>query len=248
MQSRFLLWISKWIPLYSIIPLIACFTFNSIVYSGVMPLTANRYHYDFTTSLDRKVPLIPEFLIIYFGCYLFWMVNYILIARQGKEHFYRFQVADLLSRAICFCFFLLIPTTNVRPEIVEMGMFSQLLEFLYQIDPATNLFPSIHCLVSWFCYIGIRGQKQVPKWYRGFSCVFAILVFVSTQVTKQHYIVDIIGAVIIAEFTYKVGQKTNIYHINKNFFEKINRRFGWEQKGGLESQHKGKIQVGEYER
>lgn len=31
--------------------------------------------------------------------------------------------------------------------------------------------PSIHCLVSWFCYIGIRGRSNIPKAYRGFHAV-----------------------------------------------------------------------------
>lgn len=71
----------------------------------------------------------------------------------------------------------------------------------------TRLFSVNHCLVSWFCYIGIRGQKQIPKWYQRFSLVFAILVCVSTQVTKQHYIVDVFGGIAVAEICYRISGK-----------------------------------------
>lgn len=215
-----------WIPKYSIIPLIAGFLFNTFIYGGVMPIAKSWYHYDFTTSLDRLIPVIPSFVVIYLGCYLFWGINYILIAKQGKEHFYRFQVADLLSRLICLIFFLLLPTTNTRPELLGNSIYEQLLSFVWSIDPPVNLFPSIHCLVSWFCYIGIRGQKAVPKWYQRFSCIFAICVFLSTQFTKQHYMIDIVGGVAIAELTYLFGQKTNFYRLNCSFFEAMNRKFG----------------------
>lgn len=212
------------IPTYSIIPLLAGLLLNNIIYTGVMPIAKNWKHYDFTTAFDRLVPVIPSFTIIYLGCYLFWAVNYILIAKQGKEHFYRFQVADFMSRFICLFFYLVLPTTNVRPEIGNDGIFEQLLLWVWSIDPPVNLFPSIHCLVSWFCYIGIRGQRMVPKWYRICSCIMAILVCLSTQFTKQHYIIDVIAAVFIAEFTYAIGQKTKIYQIHMRFFEAVNQK------------------------
>ena len=92
-----------------------------------------------------------------------------------------------------------VPTTLARPEITGTGIWDQMLNLVYTVDPSANLFPSIHCLVSWFCYVGIRGQKKVPLWYQRFSCVFAVLVCISTQVTKQHYIIDLIGGILLGK-------------------------------------------------
>ena len=145
------------------------------------------------------VPVIPEFTSIYLICYVFWVVNYIMTARISREHMYRFLTADYLSRIVCGIFFVFLPTTLVRPEITGTGFWDQALRFVYSIDQSANLFPSIHCLVSWFCYIGIRHQKKIPVWYQRFSLVFAILVCISTQVTKQHYIIDVFGGIILSE-------------------------------------------------
>ncbi|SEW34300.1 PAP2 superfamily protein [[Clostridium] fimetarium] len=209
------------IPLYSVIPLITCFAFNTLVYYGAMSINSNRYHYDFTTNFDRSVPIIPIFVIIYFICYGFWAINYIIIGRIGREHCMRFVFADISSRCICLIFFILIPTTNIRPEILGNGIGEQLLRHLYSIDHPENLFPSIHCLVSWFCYIGIRGQKQVPRWYRAFSCVFALAVCLSTQLTKQHYIIDVFGGILIAELTYYIAHHSEWYRGVEKIFNKI---------------------------
>lgn len=209
------------VPLYSIVPLVCCFIFNSLIYFGVGLLSEGRFHYDFTLSFDRSVPVIPEFIIIYFGCYIFWIVNSIMIARVSRENCMNYAVAYISSLSICGLFYLFMPTTNVRPDIVGTGISEQLLRWLYSIDKAENLFPSIHCLLSWFCYIGIRGRKEIPKWYRAFSCVFAIMVFLSTQFTKQHYIVDIFGGVAIAEATYYFSSHKE-WHIGvTKLFEKI---------------------------
>lgn len=219
MRGLFKKYIDPLVPLYALIPLITCFVFNTMVYYGTQIINRSRYHYDYTNGFDRMVPLIPSFVLIYFVCYVFWIVNYILVGRVGHEHCMRFVFADITSRVICAVFFILIPTTNIRPEIVGSGFCEDLMRHLYIIDAPENLFPSIHCLVSWFCYIGIRKQKSVPRWYRIFSCIFALLVCVSTQVTKQHYIIDVFGGIIIAEVTYYIGQHTQLYRKLGRFFD-----------------------------
>lgn len=212
------------VPDYAVLPLLACLTVNCLIYSGTAAITEGWKHYDFTLGIDRQVPLIPGFIVVYLGCYLFWLVNYIWIVRQGREHCMRFVTAEILSKFVCCAFFLLIPTTNVRPELIGNDIFTNMLRVIYEVDAATNLFPSIHCLVSWFCYMGLRGQKKVPGAYRAFSCLAAILVFISTQVTKQHYLIDIIGAIVIAEGCWYLGYHTKWYQKTDRIFSRLQRK------------------------
>ena len=75
------------IPEYSLIPLIAAVTVNMGVYGGARMIAGDWLHHNIECGLDRMIPFIPYTVVIYLGCYLFWIVNYILIARQGKlEH------------------------------------------------------------------------------------------------------------------------------------------------------------------
>lgn len=216
--------IRHWIKPDTVIPLLGGFAFNCLIYWGTMGLNRGRVHYDFTTALDRMVPLVPWTILIYLGCYLFWIVNYIMIGHQEKEAFYRFIAADLLSRLVCGIIFLLLPTTNVRPELPPDSLFTPAMQWLWSVDEASNLFPSIHCLVSWLCYVGVRGRKEIPGWYRAFSCLFAVAVFISTQTTKQHYVVDIIGAVVIAEGCFFIAHHTGIYKVIMESYKKINEK------------------------
>ena len=217
-------YVLRWIPKYSIIPLITALVLNTLVYSGTMVLCKGLYHHDFTTAFDRMVPVLPEFTSIYLICYVFWVVNYIMTARISREHMYRFLTADYLSRIVCGILFVFLPTTLVRPEITGTGFWDQALRFVYSIDQSANLFPSIHCLVSWFCYTGIRGRKEVPAWYRAFSCIFALLVVLSTQFTKQHYIADAIAGVLLAEVLSLLTRRVSWYRAPKLIFTWVNRR------------------------
>ena len=112
---------------YAVIPLLSTFLLNDLVYWGGMAIANNRYHFDLTTDLDRRVPFVPGFVYIYLICFLFWIVNYVLAAGNGKDSFYRYLSADLTARLVCFLFFVFFPTTNVRPELVGDSLSVRLL-------------------------------------------------------------------------------------------------------------------------
>lgn len=208
------------IPEYSQLPLIVAVTVNMAVYGGARMIAGDWPHHNIESSLDGVIPFLPFTVVIYLGCYLFWIVNYILIARQGKQEICRFFVADFLSRMVCLACYLIYPTTNTRPMVGAEGVWNQVVIALYRVDAADNLFPSIHCLVSWFCYIGIRGKRSIPRWYRAASCVMALLVCISTLTTKQHVIADVIGGVALAEICLLIGKRPGVWRTYEKVLNK----------------------------
>lgn len=183
---------------------------NGGVYYGARLLTGARLHHDMTTALDERIPFLPWTISIYWGCYLFWCVNYCLCAVQAREERERFFCADLLAKGFCFLLFMAFPTTNIRPAIVGTGIWENLMRLLYRIDAADNLFPSIHCLVSWLCWIGVRKRQNIPRWYRGFSLIAAMAVCLSTLTTKQHVLADVFGGIGLAEVCYALTKQPKL--------------------------------------
>lgn len=47
-------YVLRWIPKYSIIPLITALVLNTLVYSGTMVLCKGLYHHDFRTSASSE--------------------------------------------------------------------------------------------------------------------------------------------------------------------------------------------------
>jgi membrane-associated phospholipid phosphatase len=189
------------VPHYTWLLLLFAVAWNQSVYYGANLIAGKWHHYNIELAIDHKIPFLPWTVSIYFACFLFWGINYFLCASQEKSKAYCFFFADFLAKTVCLIFFIFLPTTNVRPAVEGTGIWAELMRFLYQIDAPSNLFPSIHCLVSWMCCIGVRNRKDIPKGYQIFSCLMAIAVFLSTLTTKQHVIIDVIGGVVLAELS-----------------------------------------------
>ena len=90
-------YVLKLVPRYAVFSLVFAFLWNSLIYNGAIALQRGRPALDMTTALEDAIPFQPGWIVVYFGCFLFWGVNYILISRRGKELWFRFLTADLLA-------------------------------------------------------------------------------------------------------------------------------------------------------
>lgn len=212
-----------WIPARMRLPLLLALVFNTLVYNGSRLVTRSRVHHDLSCALDAGIPFVPWTVVIYLGCYLFWAVNYVIGCRGEEGAAYRFLSADFLAKAVCLVCFVLFPTTNVRPAILGNTIWHDLMRLVYRLDAADNLFPSIHCLTSWFCYIAVRRNTAVPGWYRRLSLAFAVLVFLSTLTTKQHVVLDVAGGALLAEWSYSFAEKSGFSAWYKKMISALRR-------------------------
>lgn len=191
--------IRRVLPAYYLLPAAACLVYDTLIYSGTQILTQKWHHWDLTGQLDGQIPLMPGFTVIYLLFFPFWIGNFLLIGKLGKEKAYRFIRADLLAWTVCGVIFLLFPTTNVRPHHLGDGICCSLLQLVYRMDPPTNLFPSIHCLASWLCFAALRQEKRIPRWYRACCGLIALLICISTVVIRQHVLADVAAGILLAE-------------------------------------------------
>lgn len=216
------------LPEYTRFPLILLFFLNLGGYETVKLFAFGRQPYDLTVPFDNAVPLIPATVLIYFGSYLFWVVGYIGAARVSREAFRRFFAADVTAKIISFAVFIALPTARVRPEITGDGFFEFLMRFLYAIDTPKGLFPSLHCLNSWMCFLGVRSVKGVPLWYKVSTCVCALLVFVSVLTTGQHLAVDVPAGVAAAEIAWFISRFKPVQNVSQKALDgcaRLKKRF-----------------------
>lgn len=214
------------IPAYASFPLILTGLTNILAYQGAklyqLLYPAQTMH-DMTTALDRMFPFEPAWVLAYVATFAFWIYQYTTVARESPEKACRLAAADLTAKLICLCFFVLLPTTNVRSEVTGTGFIPWLMRLIYWFDTPTNLFPSIHCFVAW---LGTRYMYEcrLPK-HRILTSVLctigSILVFLSTLFTKQHVLWDVLSGVIVAEIGYWVARLTHL----SSFVAQVNERF-----------------------
>ena len=214
-------------PPYAWCSLGAMFVVQMLVYSGTHVFLPYLTAHVLTTSLDDAIPFIPQWVVIYFLAFVTWLVNGVWILSESKPHGYRFACTYMLALLISGAVFLIYPGTMARPAITGSGLFPAWMRFLYWIDSPSNLCPSLHVLISYFCWRGTLGCRKIPTWYKWFSFVFAILVCFSILFVKQHALVDIPAALIVAELSFLLGRLLKLeripFAIERAFYKKGGR-------------------------
>ena len=117
-------------------------------------------------------------------------------------------------------------TTNTRPVLAGTDIWTQAVRFLYTVDKPINLFPSIHCMASWFSCIAVRKNRKISNWYKAFSVLMTVLVVISTLALRQHVWQDAAAGILLAEVTWQISRRTNGWQIYRRLTEKIANKLG----------------------
>ncbi len=176
-------------------------------------LLANReevvWHY-IESPLDAYIPFLEVFSIPYYLWFAFVPGIMIYFFFRSKEAFCRSAVMLFSGMTLSLIAFTVYPTAiNFRPELTLLGRNNfcmRLVEFMYETDPGTNVFPSIHCFNSLALMISVR-EEQCSKniaWLRIGSTVLTVLICLSTVLIKQHSVIDVAGAVVMTSVLYAV--------------------------------------------
>lgn len=170
------------------------------------PLT-NRYHYIEPqllpfTWVDSVMPFWPWTVWIYVTEYIIFFVAYFRLrdSLNTTKYFYSYLFILLFS-VVVFIFY---PVTFPRHDFGLEGHpdnFSKwgLNVLRNHMDTPANCLPSLHvssCYISSICFWS--ENRRLCLWMLAWSTLVAI----STLTTKQHYLVDIIAALILTAAAY----------------------------------------------
>ncbi len=157
-----------------------------------IPLNRRKSKYYWKLPIDDKIPLIPIFIIPYLlhhgGLVLtgivLWNTPYISL----------FLLSLIISYCVAIIFWFFIPNGVRRPPSFPKSIFSPLITTLYMHDGDTNGFPSAHIFVALLCghYLSFAFQNLIP-----YIWVCISLVVLSVLFTKQHYVIDIAGGIVV---------------------------------------------------
>ena len=128
--------------------------------------------------------------------------------QAGQGEGIPFYERRFFSKLVCLLCFLVFPTTNVRPAILGNSVWDGLMRVLYRVDAADNLFPSIHCLTSAFCFIAVNHNEKIPKWYKAVSFLIVFGICISTLTTRQHVLADVIAGVALSQLSWIFVEKS----------------------------------------
>ena len=211
----------------SLIPALITFGFNCFVYIVPKYLISPERYIFLDMEIDRHIPFIPQFVIIYYLSFLQWL-NYYLQASFGPvDRRNRYFSADMLAKAISFVIFLAWPVAMRWPDLSSDGnIWIKILSFTYGVDMPTRAFPSLHCFYSWISFrYGLETLTGNRRWIVCLQGIFSFALFAATTLVKQHYFIDVIGGIAVAELALQISARTALPDIFGKAMERISSRF-----------------------
>lgn len=186
--------------------------FNKCIYlAAILLLTVVGYAitqkqttdvHNLETTIDTKIPFESIFIIFYFIYYLF-VAGILFSYWNDEKNFKAISNSIIFITAISLIIFQLFQTRTDRPDLHPVTIFDKLVYYLYSLDDPTNGFPSLHASLTTIstCFV-YEQNKNLFK----FVLPIAILIIVSTLLIKQHYIIDVLGGMLLAFAAFRYNK------------------------------------------
>jgi membrane-associated phospholipid phosphatase len=147
------------------------------------------------TPLDDLIPFQPAWVWVYLIPYL---VGPVLVGFLTPATFRWFISRSLTVVVLAQTIFIVLPTqTAERPQAaLSDGLTARLYQEMIAIDePPANAAPSLH--VSLTFLLALAWSRDFRRWC-WLALLAAMLVWLSTLLTRQHHLVDVVTGVMLA--------------------------------------------------
>ena len=146
--------------------------------------------------VDDWIPLWPIWVLPYLLTLPGLLLVGVIGARRMDEAIFRqFALMMIWAMLLCYLCFAIMPTYVERPALHGDDWATRILQTLYTQDHPNNACPSLHiALTASWCLTWCIWQ---PNW-RWLWRLIALIIALSTILTHQHYILDVIGGVLVA--------------------------------------------------
>ena len=148
-------------------------------------------------------PVWPVWVVPYLLCHPVWFFSLVWIILKMEERLFRATVAAcFLTFAVGTTTFIFFPTYVKAPTLEGDNIFVLLLDIIYKNWGRYDAFPSGHV------YITTLLALFYNRWYPNKKFLWTSIVIVvslSTLFTGQHYIIDVLGGLVVAFAGYHFG-------------------------------------------
>ena len=159
-------------------------------------------------AFDQYIPFVEVFIVPYLLWFAYLLAAGLYFMFYEKESFVRMMCFGMIGMTIFILVSWLYPNgLELRPEtFARDNIFVRLTQFVYSMDTATNVLPSIHVFNSVGICITIRYSEKLrdKKWVQNGALILTILIVLSTMFVKQHSVVDVLLALLLSYISYEL--------------------------------------------
>lgn len=157
------------------------------------------------TRLDDMIPFCEYFIIPYILWFAYVPVVMIYVFFTSKKEFYKASAYLFIGMTICLTICTIWPNgQDLRINIVNNNIFSNIVKVLYTTDTNTNVFPSIHVFNSIGVFLILCKSERMKDRYfiKISSFILTFLIILSTMFLKQHSVLDVLGGIALSGVMY----------------------------------------------
>lgn len=154
------------------------------------------------SGLDGYIPFCEVFIIPYVLWFFYVSLTVIYLCLKESEESSKLAAFLMIGMTAFIVVSAIYPNGHrLRPTSFERdNIFTYMVSVLYQTDTSTNILPSIHVYNSIAIMIAVARAKEFRK-HKIVSAgmqVLGLLIILSTMFLKQHSVVDVLLALILA--------------------------------------------------
>lgn len=190
-------------------------------------------------QFNASVPFLDWTIYPYILAYPFWILSFFYIGYQSKEALFNIFTMVTVSLIICglwYFFFQsdveswrltsgLFINNNYATPRTDLNFTQRLVVMIYNAAGPRNALPSMHTLMSWMAIISLRMIKKTSTLIKVGIWILGLSIIIATQTLKQHYIIDVILGIALAEGTYWLLKDSKFSLWLTTHFVKINQKY-----------------------
>lgn len=187
------------------------FLIVSMLYTVINQYTGREK--ELTTFVDNLIPFNKYFILAYVFWYVYIGVFLVYFCLFDEKKYYKILIGLNAGMIISYFVYIIFPTTVPRPVFAAGdGIIGSLFNWLYARDNPYNCFPSIHVMNTLIIAVYVQKDKfYLNKYIKAVSAFCACAIIYSTLAIKQHVVLDVLLAAIVAYTLYGILDYREIF-------------------------------------
>ena len=166
------------------------------VYGGASRLTGlHDYRVQLTTAADAMIPFIPEMSVVYLSLFpMLWLSPFVL-HNAGQIKLFAKTLAWLF--VLSGVGFILLPSNPNFSTPDVRGPILPIFEFADWVNLDYNYLPSLHVGMAVVCAYAYTQNWGSLSTVACFFWAWASVIVLSTLLTHQHYVIDVVAGLLL---------------------------------------------------
>lgn len=168
--------------------------------------TVTRGYHVLKSSWDAYIPFCEGFIVPYLLWFPFVAIVLGWFFFQDKEGFYRLTLYMFSGMTLFLVICTVFPNgLSLRPAVLPRdNVFTDLVRLIWRVDTCTNVLPSLHVYNSVVCCAAVYHAPALAsrRGVRTGTLLLTISIVLSTMFLKQHSVIDVMSALVMARLLY----------------------------------------------